>query len=399
MTNLFDNISIRMKFNKRFHYITLIYFIFSACAAAVDVGTTSSSASDDTTAPSSVTTSIQNDATGIAINTASLSITSDEELSETESSMSLTSSSQTIALGTCSTDDDTGKILTCPISETLPTSTKLTWSTKLVDTATTKNEKTITVEFTTSDSSDTTTPTLSSPTPDDGATGVSTSLSSLKLVSNEALDSTTCSTSSVTSSPAISLSACTYTESNFNCSCTVSASLAASTKYTVTFALKDRAGNSASKTYSFTTGTSADTTAPTVTSFDPSNGTSNVSICQPIFICLSETINSAQCTTTNGTFTPAASPASATTFGYCCVTGGASCSTKSSTCSGTEFEFGLSWAPACRAVQTASTGLNSGTTGNQSWNINTTYTITIKNIQDPSGNTMADTSVQWTTQP
>jgi len=205
------------------------------------------------------------------------------------------------------------------------------------------------------------------------------------------MDSSRCSTANVSSSPASTISSCSYSSANRSCTCNLGSNLSGSTSYTFTFSnFTDTAGNALSgHTLSFTTAATADTTAPTVASSDPANGSTNFLICGPLYVCFSETIDSAQCTTANATYDANAFPPSPAGFSYCWVTGTTGCSSKSGTCTGTEFEWGLDWATACG--NTARSG------GGQTWNTNRTYTATIRNVADPSGNVMTSTTFTFTT--
>ncbi|MBI2082632.1 MAG: Ig-like domain-containing protein [Deltaproteobacteria bacterium] len=353
----------------------------------------------DATSPTVSSSEPSNGATGVSTNLATLTFTFSEAMDGTRCAPSNISCSPTLTFASCSYNSDNNSC-TCTLSSSLTSDTSYTCtlSSQTDAAGNSVSGGNPSVTFTTGSTADTTSPTVSSFEPANNATGVATNLSSIKANFSETMNSGLCSTSNASCSPSITLSSCTY--SSNSCSCAISGSLSASTTYTCTFSgQKDTAGNdlSGSASTSFTTAAAADTTAPTVSKAVPANGDLNQSICQPIYICFSETINSDQCTTANATYTPAASPEGSGSFSYCCVEGEAGCTTpKDPSCSGTVFEWGLDWPTIC--------GNAARSGGSQTWNVRGNlsapqqYTITIQNVKDPSGNTMTNSSVSWTPQ-
>lgn len=128
--------------------------------------------------------------------------------------------------------------------------------------------------FTTAEAPETTAPTLVSSTPANGAMGVAVT-STLQLVFSEKMDTASVSIASV---PAVDWGAAAWSAGDTMATFTPVQALAASTAYQLTINGADLAGNPLSGAdVSFTTGSVADTTAPTVSSTSPAPGATGVS--------------------------------------------------------------------------------------------------------------------------
>jgi YD repeat-containing protein len=153
--------------------------------------------------------------------------------------------------------------------------------------------------FTTVANTSTIAPSVQSASPASGATGVSTKLV-IDIGFNEALNSATVSTTTVTLNPSSGGSAVAATVSLVGAGSIIqvvpSAALAASTQYYVqlTTGIQGTNGLALANTQnipSFTTGTGADTTAPTVSSISPPNGSTNVGDNAQVVVLFSKPIN------------------------------------------------------------------------------------------------------------
>jgi hypothetical protein len=154
---------------------------------------------------------------------------------------------------------------------------------------------------------DTTLPTVVSTAPHTDAVDVSVN-TSIVAVFSEAMKSTTINTDSfqLTGPGALAVTgAVSYDQQNNAARFAPTSVLAFSTVYTatITTAATDKNGNAlaSANSWSFTTGTTADADAPTVTSTNPVNLASNVAVNQDITVVFSEWMNSA--TVTEATFT------------------------------------------------------------------------------------------------
>ena len=155
-------------------------------------------------------------------------------------------------------------------------------------------------------SGDTTPPTVISTIPAHLATGVLLNRN-ITATFSEAMDSATISTTTFTLLNGITpiAGAVTYTASSKTATFNPTSDLTASTEYTahITTGVKDLAGNAkaAIKTWSFTTGTTTDTTKPVVTSTSPANLATGVVLNAIIDATFSEAMDSSTVSTT--TFT------------------------------------------------------------------------------------------------
>ncbi len=149
--------------------------------------------------------------------------------------------------------------------------------------------------------SDTTAPTVSSFSPEDAATGVAVS-SNIVVTFSEAVQKGTGTTAihsgSATGTVVESYNVATSTNvtlSGSTLTINPTSNLGSSTNYFVTFdagSIKDLANNSytGTSTYNFTTATPSDTTAPTITSFAPADGSAKVAIGNDIVLTFDEPI-------------------------------------------------------------------------------------------------------------
>ncbi len=156
---------------------------------------------------------------------------------------------------------------------------------------------------------DTTAPTIAARTPAAGATGVART-APVTVTFSEAMDAASISTSSIelrTSGGTLVTSTVSYNASTFVATLTPSATLAASTTYTVNVKggttdprVKDVAGNALAGTNSWTfTTAAADTTAPTITARTPAAGSTGVSRTTPVTVTFSEAMDAASISTSS----------------------------------------------------------------------------------------------------
>ena len=149
--------------------------------------------------------------------------------------------------------------------------------------------------FTTGAAPDTTPPTVLTTSPAFGATGVATN-ATVAVTFSKAIDPSTIGAASLTLKQGSAAVAGTVTSGPAtSATFKPSAALAASTVYTatVTTAVKDLAGNAlaGAVSWSFTTGSAADTTPPTVIGTGPSNGDTGVAINAKVTATFSKVID------------------------------------------------------------------------------------------------------------
>jgi chitodextrinase len=153
---------------------------------------------------------------------------------------------------------------------------------------------------------DTTPPTVTSTTPADGAAGVAVTTAPTAVFS-EAMDAATITTATFELRDAADTlvpAAVSYVTATQTATLTPSSLLAAGTTYSATVkggpsGVKDSAGNAlaADVGWSFTTGTAADTTPPTVTSTTPADGAAGVAVTTAPTAVFSEAMDAATITT------------------------------------------------------------------------------------------------------
>ncbi|MCP4348501.1 MAG: Ig-like domain-containing protein, partial [Desulfobacterales bacterium] len=254
----------------------------------------------DTTPPTVSSTSPENNAVGVSVDSAIIAT-----FSEPMKSAAITTATFYISdgagelAGTVTYDGTTGAFNP---SENLTYNTIYTAviTADANDLAGNPLENDYTWSFTTGPRPDTTPPTVSSTSPENGASDVSVD-SSVIVTFSEPMKSSaiTTATFSVSNGTDNIAGAVTYdgTTGAFN----PSENLEYNTAYTasVTTAAKDLAGNPLENdyTWSFTTGPRPDTTPPTVSSTSPENGASDVSVDSSVIVTFSEPMKSSAITT------------------------------------------------------------------------------------------------------
>ena len=262
--------------------------------------------SSDTTPPTVSSVSPANGATNVPAGTASGIITI--IFSEAMASSSLTTSTITLSPNPGYSVNYSGGGSTTatvvPTTFSLNTTYTVTVTTGVKDSAGNAMASAYSWSFTTEGGADTTPPGVSSTSPSSGATGVATN-TSISVTFNEAMDSSTITTSTFTISGGVTGS---VSYSAQTATFTPSASLSPSTTYTatITTGVKDSAGNAMTSSYSwsFTTGSSSDTTPPTVSSHTPVSGATSVPTSSIITIIFSEAMTSSSITTSTIILSP-----------------------------------------------------------------------------------------------
>jgi hypothetical protein len=160
--------------------------------------------------------------------------------------------------------------------------------------------------FTTGAVADATAPTVSSTNPANGASGVALN-QKIAATFSEVMDSSTITTTTLTVKQGATVVAGAVTYAGTTATFTPTANLTASLAYTatITTGAKDLAGNALAINFvwTFTAGTTSNTSAPTVTLTVPANAATGVGINQAINATFSTGMNSA--TINTGTFTVA----------------------------------------------------------------------------------------------
>ena len=166
---------------------------------------------------------------------------------------------------------------------------------------------------------DTTDPTVSSTFPANAATGVAIG-GNIATVFSEAMDPATINTTTFTLQQGTTPVAGVVSYAGVTATFTPGANLAPSTTYTatITTGARDLAGNVLVTTYgwSFTTGATADTTAPTVSVTVPANAATGVPINQTINATFSEPMDPLSINTASFLLTGPAATAITGTVGY-----------------------------------------------------------------------------------
>jgi uncharacterized protein (TIGR03437 family) len=169
--------------------------------------------------------------------------------------------------------------------------------------------------FTTGAATSTTPPTVISTVPANAASGVPIG-NKLSAAFSEAMDPATISTSTFTLTQGATPVSGAVTYVGTTATFTPLSSLVPSAAYTatITTGAKDLAGNALASNYvwSFTAGSSTNTTPPTVTSTVPANGTQGVTIGSNITATFSEAMNPSTITTATFTLQQGATPVSGT---------------------------------------------------------------------------------------
>src|SRR6185369_6076866 len=285
-------------FNKKMWLLAVpLAMIMAGCSGGDDpvVGTGGGGA-PDITAPTVSSTIPADTATGVAINQ-NLTVTFSEAMDPATISATTFTVMQGATpvpgvvtyVGTVATFNPTTDLA----ANTVVTATITTDAKDLAGNALAANK---TWSFTTGATADTTAPTVSSTIPADTATGVAIN-QNLTVTFSEAMDPATISATTFTvmqgATPVPGVVTYVGTMATFN----PTTDLAANTVVTATITTdaKDLAGNAlaANKTWSFTTGATADTTAPTVSSTIPADTATGVAINQNLTVTFSEAMDPA----------------------------------------------------------------------------------------------------------
>ncbi len=167
---------------------------------------------------------------------------------------------------------------------------------------------------------DTTPPRILTIDPIDGSTAVPLN-KGVSVTFTEPINAATINTSSFTLTPTSGVAVpATLTYASNVAVLQPTTALAPLTRYTgrLGTAIKDVAGNplAANYTWSFTTGVSADTTAPTLISTDPADGAAAVSLNKAVAVTFSEPMNATTVNSSTFTVSPPSGVAVAATIGY-----------------------------------------------------------------------------------
>jgi hypothetical protein len=268
----------------------------------------------DTTAPTVSSTDPANNATGVARNQKIVATFSEamDPLTIIAANVTVTAPGPVPVTGTV---DYVGTTMTFTPTSTLAPDTLfiMTITTGAEDLAGNPLANNFVWSFTTGATLDTTAPTVSSTDPLSGATGVALN-KKIAAIFSEAMDPLTIIAANVTVTapglvPVIGTVAYVGTTMTF----TPTSTLAPNTTFTatVTTGAKDLAGNplASNFTWTFRTGATSDTTAPTVSSTDPLSGDTGVALNKKIAAIFSEAMDPLTITTTNFTVTgPGSTP-------------------------------------------------------------------------------------------
>ncbi len=162
---------------------------------------------------------------------------------------------------------------------------------------------------------DTTRPTVSSTDPANAATGVAIN-KKIAVIFSEAMDPSTINTTNFTLKQGTTPVPGTVTYVGTTATFAPASALAINTTYTgtITTGVKDLAGNAMASAFgwSFTTGSGADTTAPTVSYTDPANAATGVAINKKIAASFSKTMDPSTISTTTFTLQQGITPVAGT---------------------------------------------------------------------------------------
>ncbi len=257
-----------------------------------------------TTAPTVSSTNPANGATGVAIDSA---ITA--TFSKTMDPLTVTNMTFTLKQGTTAV---AGAVTYASVTATFRPDVVLAADTEYTATTTTGVKdlagNALAVDkvwsFSTGAAPDTTAPTVSSTNPANAATEVAIN-SAVSATFSEAMNALTVTNATFTLKQGTTAVAGTVAYAGVTAIFTPDVVLAADTEYTatITTGVKDLAGNALAvdKVWSFTTGATSDTTAPTVVSTNPANAATGVAINSAVSATFSEAMNAL--TVTNVTFT------------------------------------------------------------------------------------------------
>jgi hypothetical protein len=286
-------------------FLIISVFLITGCGGGGGDGTGSSSpSSSDTTAPTVTAVAPLNNATGVAINRKATAT-----FSEAMDSATITTATFTLKQGATAVP---GTVTYSGVTAVFKSDSTLAASTVYTATVTTGakdlagNVLAAKYEwsFTTGTVADNTAPTVTLTDPLSNATSVATN-KKVTATFSEAMDPLTITTTTFTLKQGATDVSGTVTYSGVNAVFKPASTLAASTVYTATMTTgaKDLAENALAAKYewSFTTGTSADTTAPTVTLTDPLSNATGVAVSKKVAATFSEAMDPLTITTT--TFT------------------------------------------------------------------------------------------------
>ena len=281
--------------------VSIIMILAVSLTSACDCG---NSQTGDTTAPTVSSTIPANAATGVTINSAMAAT-----FSEAMDPSTLTTATFTVKQGTTSVS---GVVTYAGVTATFKPEADLALSTEYTATITTGAKDMAgnalaankVWTFTTGATQDTTAPTVSSTIPANAATGVAIN-SAMAAIFSEAMDPLTLTTATFTVKQGTTSVSGVVTYAGVTATFKPEADLALSTEYTatITTGAKDMAGNAlaANKVWTFTTGATQDTTAPTVSSTIPANAATGVAFFSTMTATFSEAMDPLTLTTT--TFT------------------------------------------------------------------------------------------------
>jgi methionine-rich copper-binding protein CopC len=275
-------------------------------------------ATADATAPTVTSTNPASAAIGVAINS-KIAATFSEALDPatiTAASFTVTGPGATSVAGTI-TYAAVGTTATfAPASQlALNTTFTATLTTGITDLAGNALASDFVWSFTTGATTDTTAPTVTSTNPASAAIGVAIN-SKVAATFSEALDPLTVTTATFTLRHGATPVSGTVTYAGTIATFTPASNLAPGTAFTATLAtgITDLADNALASNFvwSFTTGATADTTAPTVTSTDPANAATGVAINKKVAATFSEALDALTVTTATFTLRHGATPVSGT---------------------------------------------------------------------------------------
>ena len=298
----------------------------------------------DTTAPTVSSATPANNATNVALNS-----TVNADFSEAMNAASVSTETFTLQHGSTPVS---GTVTYAGITATFTPASNLAAGTLYTATITTGARdlagNTLAANyvwtFTTGATTDTTAPTVLSTIPVNHATGVSLN-GTVNAIFSEAMSAATITaTTFILTDGTTTVIPGTVTYVGTTASFKPTADLASSTTYTarITTGVKDLAGNAmaANKLWSFTTGTTLDTIAPTVVSTSPTDTSTGVATNSTIIVTFSEPVSAATLSTGSftlqgstvvagavtsvgkiATFTPASNLASGTTYTATITTG------------------------------------------------------------------------------
>ena len=265
----------------------------------------------DTTAPTVSSTIPANNASGVALNS---NITA--TFSEAMDPLTITTTTFTLTQGVTPV---AGAVTYAGVTATFNPNTNFTASTLYTATITTGAEdlagNTLLVNkvwtFTTGAAADTTRPTVTSTVPANLATGVALN-TNITATFSEAMKPSTITTTTVTLTQGVTPVAGAVTYAGVTATFNPDANLTASTLYTatITTGAEDLAGNTllVNKVWTFTTGATADTTAPTVTLTAPADAAIGVALNSTVNATFSEAMDPLTITTTTVTLTQGGTP-------------------------------------------------------------------------------------------